>query len=265
MTELSFLRKPVFKARAVLVGERIDLRAWKVTESLSTTPLTIEVKGGGVAVLFRYGVVVFFDVFPAEEVAFLETIRHFVGNPYATPETEELEVRVDASVREEMKGGAVYLGSVGIERLQVIADILSKSVVLALYESRVAANFDRIEPIAVELEQNGRIAANVKELLKHIGAMLLSEQRVVGRVEMSEKPEILWEHPALEGLFIRLEDEFEIRERHTALERKLNLVGRTAETLLELLHSRHALRLEWYIVILIVFEILLTLYGMFLR
>lgn len=265
MTELSLLHKPAFRARAVLVGERIDLRTWKITDSLSTTPLTIEVKGGGVAVLFRYGVVVFFDVFPMEEVAFLENIRYFVGNPYPAPETEELEIRVDPNAREEMKGGAVHLGSVGIERLQVIADVLSKSVVLALYESRVAANFDRIEPIAVELERNGRITAAVKELLKHIGAMLLSEHRVVGRAEMAEKPEILWEHPVLEGLFIRLEDEFEIRERHTALERKLNLIGRTAETLLELLHSRHELRVEWYIVMLIVFEILLTLYGMFIH
>ncbi len=36
-------------------------------------------------------------------------------------------------------------------------------------------------------------------------------------------------------------------------------------TILELLQSRRTLRVEWYIVILIVVEILLTLYDMFLR
>jgi len=62
-------------------------------------------------------------------------------------------------------------------------------------------------------------------------------------------------------LFARLEDEFELRERHTAIERKLELISRTSNTLLELLSSRHTLRVEWYIVILIIFEILLSLYA----
>jgi uncharacterized Rmd1/YagE family protein len=37
------------------------------------------------------------------------------------------------------------------------------------------------------------------------------------------------------------------------------------QTLLEMLGSRHSLRVEWYIVILIVVEILLTLYELFLH
>ena len=38
---------------------------------------------------------------------------------------------------------------------------------------------------------------------------------------------------------------------------------RSVETALELIQSRRSLRVEWYIVILIVFEICLTLYQMF--
>ena len=61
---------------------------------------------------------------------------------------------------------------------------------------------------------------------------------------------------------MRLEDEFELGERHKALERKLELVSRTAETLLDLLQNKRTLRVEWYIVILIVVEILLTFYEL---
>ena len=88
---------------------------------------------------------------------------------------------------------------------------------------------------------------------------LLSEHNLVGRVEVIDKPEIIWEHPNLERLYLRMEDEFEIRERHLALERKLNLVSHTAQTVLEVLQSRHTQRLEWYVVILILVEILLSL------
>jgi uncharacterized Rmd1/YagE family protein len=86
---------------------------------------------------------------------------------------------------------------------------------------------------------------------------------MVGRVQMDDKPDLIWERPDLERLYLRLEDEFEIVERYAALERKLELISRTAETVLELLQNRRSLRVEWYIVILIVLEIMLTIYQMF--
>ena len=59
-----------------------------------------------------------------------------------------------------------------------------------------------------------------------------------------------------------LEDEFEIHERLAALDRKLELIARTERTLVDLISTKHSLRVEWYIVGLIVFEIVLTLYEM---
>ena len=77
------------------------------------------------------------------------------------------------------------------------------------------------------------------------------------------KPEVLWEYPGLERFYLSLETEYEIRERHTALERKLDLISRTAETLLDLVHNKRSLRVEWYIVILIVVDIIVSLVGKF--
>ena len=258
-------RNQTFRARAVLLGDRIDLNAWRTVDQLASNPLTIAVRGGGSAVLFRYGVVVLFDITGPEEVAFLEQLRPFIGGSYATPETESIDVQIDPGAREGMGEKTLLIADNSVERMQVIADILSKSVMLAWYEARIAASFERIEPLASELQQTGSIGARAKDLLRHIGSMLLSEHLVVGRIEVGEKPELLWDRPDLEGLFIRLEDEYEIKERHASLGRKLNLISHTAQTLLQLQQSRHSLRLELYIVILIVIEILLTLYQLFLK
>ena len=257
--------RQTFRVRAVLLGDRIDLNAWRAVDQLASNPLAIAVRGGGAAVLFRYGVAVLFDVTGPEEVAFLEQLKPFVGGPYASPETESIDVHIDPGAREGMGEKTLLITDGSIARMQVIADILSKSVMLAWYEARIAASFERIEPLASELQQTGSIGARAKDLLKHIGSMLLSEHLMVGRIELGEKPELLWERPDLEGLFIRLEDEYEIKERHASLGRKLNLISHTAQTLLQLQQSRHSLRLELYIVILIVVEILLTLYELFLR
>lgn len=265
MENLPLCRKAAFKARAVLLGERLDLRALDSANALATSPLAVEVQGGGVAVLFRYGVAVFFDVAAMEEVSFLGRLRPFVARPYERPETEEIEIAVEPQAKDGVRPGSIVLEACTIERLQLVADILSKSVLLALYESRVSAEFDRVEPLATDLAERGRIPGHERALLKGIGAMLLIESRMVGRAEISEKPELLWEQPGLESLFVRLQDEFEIRERHQALERKLNLLSHMAQSVQQMLSARHGIRVEWYIVILIVFEILLTLYELFIR
>jgi required for meiotic nuclear division protein 1 len=252
-----------FKARALLLGERLDLRAMSEADRLAIGPLSVSVRGGGVAVMFRYGAVVLFDVSASEQAAFLEQIRTLVIQPYPDLETEEVDIRIESEGREGMDSNVLVLQEGSIERLQILADILSKSIVLAKYESKVARDFDRIEPLAVNLERNARSGRNTRELLSHIGGALLSEHKMVGRVQMDDKPDLIWERPGMERLYLRLEDEFEISERYGALERKLELISRTAETVLELLQNRRSLRVEWYIVILIVLEIMLTIYQMF--
>ena len=252
-----------FAARALLLGERLDPRGVEDLKHITTTPLAVAVAEHGIAILFRYGVVVFFDVSPQGERVFLDKLQPYLAGAYRTPESEVLDVRVVPDAREAVTAGGITLEALTIERLQLVADILSKSVVLALYESRVASTFERIEPLARQLEEAGRFDATERELLRRIGETWRIDHMMVGRVAVSEKPELLWEHPELEGLFIRLEDEFEIRERHEALERKLGVISGTAEKLLDLIQSRHALRLEWYIVALIIFEVALTIYQMF--
>lgn len=257
--------RPDFRARALLIGDRVDTRSWKRGEPLASYPLTVGVPGGGAAVLFRYGVVVFFDVTETEETAFLESIAPLVGNRFPPPETEEVEIHIDPRAIEGMRGDRIHLVNDDVERLQIIADVLSKSVILAFYEAKIAGSFDRVEPLALELQRTGRVTAKAKELVRHIGTMLLSEHLMVGRVAVGEKPELLWIRPQLEGLFIRLEDEFEIKARHEALGSKLELVSHTAQTLTQLEQTRRSLRLELYIVLLIVAEIFIMLYEMLLR
>jgi len=259
MHPLSKSGKTDFKARALLVGERLDLRSLNASDRLATDPVTIAAGSHGLAVLFRYGAVVLFDVAPLEEADLLRQLQPLVQQPYASPEIESLEIHIDASTREGMAGNTLTLADYAVERFQLVADILSKSTVLALYEARASRSFDLVEPFAVSLQSDSQRNSSGSVLLKQIGVALLSEHNLVGRVEVVDKPEIIWEHPNLERLYLRLEDEFEIRERHLALERKLDLVSNTAHTVLEVLQSRRSLRLEWYVVILILVEILLSL------
>jgi uncharacterized Rmd1/YagE family protein len=61
---------------------------------------------------------------------------------------------------------------------------------------------------------------------------------------------------------MRLADEYELRDRDRALDRKLEIISRTVETLLGLVQTRSSMRVEWYIVLLIVAELMLAAYSL---
>jgi uncharacterized Rmd1/YagE family protein len=248
-------------ARAYFLGERIDLRALDGGQRMPLTPAILSA-GQGSIVVFRYGAVVFFNLEEAEQEAWLVRLRPLVSEPYGRPETEDAEIALDPMRDEQVLHGVVVLRELSPERVQIVADILAKSAVLSHYETGIAEAFDRIEPLAATLRREGRGGRGDKELLRHIGGALLIEHRMVWRVEVGEKPEILWDMPELERLYQRLADEYELRERQLALERKLALIAKTAETLLDLLQHQRSLRVEWYIVILILVAILIMVYEL---
>ncbi|HTQ34477.1 MAG TPA: RMD1 family protein [Stellaceae bacterium] len=261
------LRTPQeMSVKALLLGERLDTRALESGGVLATAPLALALGGGAVAVLFRYGVAVLFGADREAADGLLARLAPFVAEPFPRPETEDARVVVNTASDPQIDAaGNIVLRDRSIERLQIVADVLAKSLVLGHYETRVAAAFDRIEPLAATLRDSGRPGARRKELLHLIGSVLGIQQRTVGRVETQEKPELLWEHPELERLYMRLAEEYELRDRDHALDRKLDVISRTVQTLLGLVQTRSSTRLEWYILLLIFAELLLAAYPLLLH
>lgn len=251
-------------ACAYYIGQRFEPRLVREAR-LAFAPYFVPAGTKGVAVLFRYGAVALFDVPEDERDRALDELRKAVKQPFERPEHEEIELLVDPNALERPAGGRIRLQALTSERVQLVADVLAKSVVLAHYEHAVNAAFDHLEPLAESLARGRSTTRRAKALLQHIGSALLVETQTVARVEVSDKPEVLWDLPELERLYARLADEYELVERHVSLERKLTLVSRTAQTVLELLQNSRSLRVEWYIVLLILLEIVLTLYELFVR
>ncbi|MBC7950800.1 MAG: RMD1 family protein [Rhodospirillaceae bacterium] len=251
--------------RAFLLGERLDIRGYEQKQALATTPLTVRMGRNGYAVLFRYGVTVLFDVTAEEEAHCLADLSRLVTEPLPQPGHDQAHVDIGSAGTEHIDpDGNIILAELTPERMQIIADVLAKDVLLDHFEVKVAAVFDRVEPLARRLK-NRKSNFKVGDLLSHIGDVLLTQHRMVGRAGVLEKPEVLWNSPELEGLFGRLEREYEIRERSRALDDKLEVISDTAETLLDLVHTSRSQKVEWYIVGLILFEILLSLYEKMFR
>lgn len=248
---------------AVLLGERIDTRGMEQEGAYAAAPVVAPVGDRGRAVVFRYGVVVFFGMNSIEQALFCDNLAARIIEPAQRPERDSLRIVVAADAEEAIDAsGTLILRELKVEHMQLIAEAIAKSIVLARYESGIGAAFDRIEPLAAQLKQKGSTPPDSANLMRHVGDVLLAQHHMVGRVAVGEKPDVLWDHPKLERLYARLEDWYELVERDKAIDRKLDIISRTAGTLNDLLQYHRSLRVEWYIVILIVIEICLTLYQM---
>ncbi len=245
------------------IGARLEVRQFERGEPLALAPLTVRAGSDGYAFLFRFGSVVLVGLDRVAESRFIRDLGPFVTDAFEKPETESADIVIDPDRGDAVsRDGSIRLEHASIERLQVVAEVLAKSTVLAYFEERVASVFDRVEELAAKLGRGARPGSG-RRLLREIGNVLRIQTQTVGRVEVTEKPELTWDDPALDRLYERLAVEYELRDRDLALSRKLELISRTAETYLELLFNRRSLRVEWYIVALIAFEIGLYLWEIF--
>jgi uncharacterized Rmd1/YagE family protein len=233
-------------ARALLLGERIDVAGLERSDVISTTPLAFRAGHEGYAVLFRYGALVLFGLSVVEEDELVRGLKPRIVGAYSRPEVEGVSIEITPDRDDQIApGGPISTRDLSPPRLLVIADVLGKNVALSHDEREVAKVIEVVEPFAAALARTGRSPSN--------------------RREIEEKPDILWDHPELDRLYARLADEYELKERAIGLARKLSVINETARALSDIIDTERSVRLEMTIVALIVVEILVTLYDLFVR
>ena len=244
---------------AWFLGSRLVLRELEPHQAVGHAPLTLAIGAQQWVVVFRFGVVVFFGFDADDEQEWLKRLSSRLTGVLEPAEHEATTLLVDPKQADLVNAdGQLVVIEPSVERLQIIAQVLAKSVVLAHYEKAVASTFERFENLIERLRQ-GLSPRKGQDVIKEVGKALTILTRTVGRVEITEKPDLTWDSPDLDRLYQRLASEYELHDRDLILSRKLDLLWRIAETYLDLLNNRQGHRLEWYIIILIIIEIALTL------
>jgi len=218
----------LLRARAVILGERLDHRGLGPGGSAMADPAPIAAPAPISAFAFRWGAVVFFGANADQEASLLAALAPRITNPNDNP-TEEAAILTLGAERDGVDAdGVIQLCDASPERLAVVADALAKSAALAQQEARIAEALDRLEPAVADLRAAGRLRFSSRALHRQIGHA-------------------------------------ELRERGAALERKLAWIGNTIQTLLSLLQARRALGLEAAVVALVGIEVAFTLYEHLIR
>jgi uncharacterized Rmd1/YagE family protein len=252
-----------FSASAIMVAERIDVRAISGFETIAKSPSMVKLGAGGIAAIFRYGAIVLFNASADEKARLLQAIGEHSSGFGELGGEEVAVIDVDPAEQEGPSGRYIKIKNADRLRLQLIAEVMAKATMLSFQERQAARDFDRSEPLARDLAEDGRFSAKPSELLKAVGSMLLAESRLNGRAGVLDRPDLLWDNPGLSGLYARLEGDYELEDRAITLDRKLTTLSHTAETLVETMRYHSSHRLEIAILLLIFVELCLALYGHF--
>jgi uncharacterized Rmd1/YagE family protein len=248
--------------RALQLGERIDLKGLEREDAFSSDPLAFRTTGGGSVILFKSGAAVFVGLTPIEEEDLIRGLGERIVDPLDDREVETAQLVIKPGDDELLSSsGAIQLKNAEPNRLLLVAEVLAVSVALAYDERRISKAFERITPIADALQSGKLPSARQSALLEQIGEALSIQSRMASRVDLDEKPDVLWDHPELERFWAKLVDEYDLPQRARAIDRKLVVIRETADTIVDLISTRTSHKLEWYIIVLISLEIALNLYD----
>ena len=98
-----------------------------------------------------------------------------------------------------------------------------------------------------------------EDLIKFIGLCLDTKQEIISNLYIVDSPDETWENVELDKMHSELKTMMEIDIRYRALEYKIKIIQEAVEVIVDLSKSRRETVLELIIILLIAFEILLSL------
>ncbi len=161
-----------------------------------------------------------------------------------------------------MPGGPIVAHDLSTSRLLIVADALRKNLALARDEREVSKVFEVTELsslVAGDHHQTGaRCCAPSARPCSCITASRVASKSKRSRTYFG----IIRNSKRLHA---RLVDEYELKERAAMLAQKLRVIEETARALTDIIDTERSVRLEATIIILMVVEILVAFYEVFVR
>lgn len=228
--------------------------------SLTPHELRVDLPSGGNLFLYPFGAVVFVDSAAEERERELGTLR--AALPKLTTET----VREDFLVREApgaavgVAGGTLVLDRLTPERAGVVALVVAQSAAMEYYERIVDQLFSRTGRLVERLQAEGNVSLRTRHLHRFIGEAVGTRSEVLSVLHLLDKPDATWDDPGMDRIYGDLRGEFDLLDRFEALEHKLRSIQEALELILDVARDRRLVLLEGAIVLLILLELVLTLF-----
>jgi required for meiotic nuclear division protein 1 len=216
----------------------------------------------GYLFLTAFNCAVFIDV---SKEAINETTKALGGKLRLGYINQDYKIEIDPTLQSafHITNDKLYLKNSSDSQLFVAALIVSQSVGLEKYESVLDSKLSTSKHLLSQ--RNKGYFGKRKSLIELASSLALLRHEIIVDMHLLDKPNILWDDEVAERLYNELSMFFELKERFEIVEFKLGLLKDDIMFLTDILNHKKSEFLEWIIIWLITFEIVMGLYEMVSR
>lgn len=139
----------------------------------------------------------------------------------------------------------------------------TQSVKLESFESIVDNTIKETRHIPEELAKFGKIALPARKISQQIGELFMIRSSITFHSDLLDLPEFFWRLPKYEPYYHMASKYMDITARLDVLNRRLDIIHELYGVLSEEFKHQKSMKLELYIVILIVVEVVLSSFHLF--
>ncbi|XP_027487713.1 required for meiotic nuclear division protein 1 homolog isoform X1 [Corapipo altera] len=217
----------------------------------------------GMIFFFREGAVVFWNVEEKSMKNIMRVLEQHEIQPYEVAlvhwENEEMNYRIGEG-QSKLHKGQILLNS-ELDNDEVVlqkfafSNALCLSVKLAIWESLLDNFVESIQSIPEILKSRRKVKLSHADVMQKIGELFALRHRINLSSDLLITPDFYWDREKLEELYDKTCQFLNINRRVKVMNEKLQHCMELTDLMRNHLNEKHALRLEWMIVILITIEV----------
>lgn len=240
--------------------QNIDASGKSIPGNVSYDDLAKRIAPIGEILYFDYGVLVMWGFSKEEENLILKDLRPFQEDVIEPEnmETEQFYFHYNSFYQPRIYNDIITLKNPANFMLKItISHAVAQSVKLTLFEGLIEESIESTRHIPRKMAKDGKIHMSRKAINQKIGQLFIMRINVNLVSNVLDSPEIFWSEPALEPLYRAIRGYLEISQRVELLNQRVGVISDLLDMLKEHLNSSHGEQLEWIVIILIAFEIII--------
>ncbi|KAK3845186.1 MAG: hypothetical protein J3R72DRAFT_437079 [Linnemannia gamsii] len=209
---------------------------------------------------FDYGVVVIWGMSEQEEARLLQELARFEEEKLDEEdvETEEFSYHYNSQYQPRIYNDVITLKSAGNYMVKLtISHAIAQSVKMTLFEGLIENTINATKNIPQTMAETGKVPMSRTAITKKIGQLFIMRINVNLVSNILDTPEIFWSEPSFQPLYSAIRGYLEIGQRVELLNQRTAVISDLLDMLKEHLTSSHGEQLEWIVIVLIFFEIVI--------
>ena len=220
-----------------------------------TSPIVVDTEGD--VFIFPYGVIVSWGLTKELEIEFSKSLLPFLDEHLGAMDDDLYTYSYDYEPK--IEDDHITLPNKDILSKLSCSYAFAQSAKLGGFENTIQNIFEQAKVLPESMAQKGKIHLSRKAIRKLMGRIFVERNSINLHLRLLDIPNFFWNNTELEPLY-------EMIVKYVDQERRANLLNQQLVVLQELLYmlttelnNQQSSKLEWIIIILIAFEVTLTL------